>query len=206
MKVTRNTQEQLVLDYVPWFWGGIITVFTLIFVGVGLSMLVGGELSGLLFLVIGGGELKDALMREAQALGVQDHIVFTGWVQDMPSIYRALDVVALTSLNEGTPVTLIEAMAAGVPVVATEVGGVGDLMGDVKKKTSDGYDLAGHGILVPSGDGEILSKALHFCLENKEVSREMAARAKEFVLERYSMDRLTRDLESLYGEVLTREG
>jgi glycosyltransferase involved in cell wall biosynthesis len=158
------------------------------------------------FLVIGGGELREALMKEAQALGVQDHILFTGWLRDMPSIYRALDVVVLTSLNEGTPVTLIEAMAAGVPVVATDVGGVRDLMGKTRERTSDGYDLAGHGVLVPSNDVEAFAKALRFCLEKREVAMEMAARAKEFVLERYSMDRLTRDLESLYREVLTTGG
>jgi glycosyltransferase involved in cell wall biosynthesis len=157
-------------------------------------------------LVIGGGELKDNLMRESQVLGIQDHVIFTGWLQDMPSIYRALDVVALTSLNEGTPVTLIEAMASGVPVVATDVGGVGDLMGGVKRKTPDGFSLTSHGLLVPSNGEEALTRALRFCLENREVCQDMAARARSFVLERYSMERLTGDLESLYGEVLTIQG
>jgi glycosyltransferase involved in cell wall biosynthesis len=158
------------------------------------------------FLLIGGGELRDALMREARVLGVQDQVIFTGWLRDMPSIYRALDVVALTSLNEGTPVTLIEAMASGVPVVATEVGGVGDLMGDVTRRVSDGYSLTAHGMMVPSNGEEALAKALRFCLENREVCKEMATRARDFVLERYSMERLTGDLESLYGEVLTIQG
>ena len=157
-------------------------------------------------LVVGGGELKDTLMRESQVLGIKDHVVFTGWLQDMPSIYRALDVVALTSLNEGTPVTLIEAMASGVPVVATDVGGVRDLMGGVKRKTSDGLILTAHGLLVPSNEEEALTKALRFYLENRVICQETAARAKAFVLERYSMARLTGDLESLYGEVLTIQG
>jgi glycosyltransferase involved in cell wall biosynthesis len=155
------------------------------------------------FMVIGDGELRQDLIRYAQELGVQDSLVFTGWQKDMPSIYSALDIVVLTSLNEGTPVTLIEAMARARPVIATDVGGVPDLMGLIDEKSRDGYKLAQHGILVPSGEGEVLARALLFLLENKKVCEDMAERGREFVLNQYSMQRLVKDVKSLYKEILS---
>jgi glycosyltransferase involved in cell wall biosynthesis len=119
------------------------------------------------------------------------------------SIYQALDIVALTSLNEGTPVSLIEAMASARPVVATDVGGVRDLMGLIVEESKDGYTLAQHGILVPSGDGEVLAKALSFLYENREASNGMAERGREFVLHHYSVQRLVKDIKSLYKEILS---
>ncbi|EFK95679.1 glycosyl transferase, group 1 [sediment metagenome] len=78
------------------------------------------------FRVVGDGELREALTREATDLGIEKNIVFTGWQKQMPEVYRKLDAVVLTSLNEGTPVSLIEAMASARPVIATAVGGVRD--------------------------------------------------------------------------------
>jgi glycosyltransferase involved in cell wall biosynthesis len=86
-------------------------------------------------LIIGDGELAQELKRYASELQVENLVVFSGWRKDMPSLYKSLDVVALTSLNEGTPVTLIEAMAAGKPVIATDVGGVKDLLGPIDTRT-----------------------------------------------------------------------
>ena len=155
------------------------------------------------FLIVGDGELRQDLITCAREVGVQDSVVFTGWQRDMPSIYNALDIVALTSLNEGTPVTLIEGMARARPVIATDVGGVRDLMGVVDEKSSDGYKLAQHGILVPSGEGEVLARALVFLLENKRACEDMAERGRQFVLNQYSMQRLVKDIKSLYKEILS---
>jgi len=88
------------------------------------------------FSVIGDGELRETLTRAAAALGIEKNILFTGWQQEMPEVYRKLDAVVLTSLNEGTPVSLIEAMAAARPVISTEVGGVRDLMGEIDPSTA----------------------------------------------------------------------
>lgn len=155
------------------------------------------------FLIVGDGELREDLMHYSRELAVEDSIVFTGWQKEMTSIYEATDIVLLTSLNEGTPVTLIESMAAGKPVVATDVGGVRDLFGVVDEKASNGFKLAQNGILVPSNRGEILASALVFLLKNKEVSKKMAKHAREFVLNRYSMERLVKDTESLYSELIS---
>jgi len=154
------------------------------------------------FLVVGDGELQQDLITYAMELGVQNSVIFTGWQKDMPSIYNALDIVALSSLNEGTPVSLIEAMASARPVVTTDVGGVRDLMGLIDEESKDGYKLAQHGILVPSGDAELLARALSFLYENKKASHEMAERGREFVLNHYSMERLVKDIKSLYKEIL----
>jgi glycosyltransferase involved in cell wall biosynthesis len=94
------------------------------------------------FVVAGDGELRGALEERARGL-LGDRVVFTGWIQDLPTLYAAMDVVVSTSRNEGTPVALIEAGAAGKPVVATRVGGVPDVVRD------------GHtGDLVDAGDAE----------------------------------------------------
>ena len=155
------------------------------------------------FLIVGDGELRQDLMHYARELGVEDSIVFTGWQKDMASVYEALDIVILTSLNEGTPVTLIESMAAGRPVVATDVGGVRDLFGVVDEKKSKGFKQTQNGILVPSRKGEILAKALIFVMKNKEASKKMTENAREFVFNKYSIERLVKDTESLYSELIS---
>jgi glycosyltransferase involved in cell wall biosynthesis len=154
------------------------------------------------FLVVGDGKLRQDLIAYARELGVQNAVIFAGWQKDMPSIYEALDIIALTSLNEGTPVSLIEAMANARPVVATDVGGVRDLMGVIDEESKDGYTRAQHGILVPSGDGEGLARALSFLHEDRKAANEMAKQGREFVLNHYSVERLVKDIKSLYKEIL----
>ena len=83
------------------------------------------------FIVIGDGALRESLENQKQALGLDADVIFVGGRKDPEYFYPALDVVALTSRNEGTPLTLIEAMANARPVVATSVGGVVDLLGEV---------------------------------------------------------------------------
>jgi glycosyltransferase involved in cell wall biosynthesis len=129
-------------------------------------------------------------------------VTFTGWKKEMPSVYAMMDAVALTSLNEGTPVSLIEAMAAGKPVIATDVGGVRDVLGAVDTHHREGYKVARYGILVPSGRREVLTKAFLFASENRVLLNRMALCARSFVLREYRLERLTGDLEALYQELL----
>ena len=81
------------------------------------------------------------LERKTRELGIVDRVIFTGFRKDTGELYADLDLVALTSLNEGTPVTLIEAMCAGRAVIATEVGGVRDLMGELAATDRGDIDL-----------------------------------------------------------------
>jgi glycosyltransferase involved in cell wall biosynthesis len=88
------------------------------------------------FAIVGDGELRRELHDFSGALGIQDHVVFSGWQKDLAGVYAGLDIVALTSNNEGTPVSLIEAMASGKPIISTKVGGVVDLMGAFRRRLS----------------------------------------------------------------------
>jgi glycosyltransferase involved in cell wall biosynthesis len=80
------------------------------------------------FVLVGDGELRQTLKNYAVEKGLKDQVIFYGWEKNIPMIYADLDILALTSLNEGTPVSIIEAMAASVPVVTTGVGGIKDLL------------------------------------------------------------------------------
>lgn len=154
------------------------------------------------FLIVGDGELRDELFNRTAAMGLGEIVHFAGWQRDMPQVYGALDAVVLTSRNEGTPVTLIEAMAAQRPVVSTDVGGVRDLMGNVGEKSPLGFQTSANGMLVPSGDAKALANALVFLAENKEAGDRMASRARDFVSKRYSLERLLDDIKGLYGDMV----
>lgn len=151
------------------------------------------------YLIVGDGELKQELIKYVADLGIQDSVNFIGWQKDMPAVYSALDIVVITSLNEGTPVTLIEAMAAGKPVVATDVGGIRDLLGFKGNQPPGHFSIAPNGILVPSGNSAVLAKALLFILEHRDEALKMSEQAKHFVFKHYAMERLVNDMESLYS-------
>lgn len=142
-------------------------------------------------LIVGDGELRGELAAHASALGVSASVRMTGWRRDLPVIYGATDVFLLTSRNEGTPVALIEAMAAGVPGVSTDVGGVTDVMG--------GPDT---GRTAPSGDANALAGAINELLASPELRREMGARARARVLAHYDINRLVDDVAALYDELV----
>ena len=112
-------------------------------------------------------------------------------------------MVALTSHNEGTPLTLIEAMANARPVVATSVGGVVDLLGEV---IEDGpYEVCRHGIAVPAGDEEAFVSALSRIIRDRSLRQELGERGLEFVEVNYSKERLFEDIKNLYGELRPQE-
>jgi glycosyltransferase involved in cell wall biosynthesis len=156
------------------------------------------------FIVIGDGLLRETLERQKQSLGLDADVIFVGSRKDPEFFYPALDVVTLTSRNEGTPLTLIEAMANARPVVATSVGGVVDLLGDV---VEDGpYRVCRRGISVPAGDEEAFVAALSRIIRDRSLQQELGTRGLEFVEVNYSKERLFEDIKSLYGELLNRKG
>jgi glycosyltransferase involved in cell wall biosynthesis len=155
------------------------------------------------FLIIGDGHLKKQLEARAENLSIAQKVIFTGFRKDALSLYSDLDLVVLTSLNEGTPLTLIEAMANGRAVAATEVGGVVDLMGD-RRGFKDGFTIWDHGVTVPSRDVAALARAIEFMASHPEERHEMGQRAANFVAKRYSKERLVGDIENLYRELAER--
>jgi len=153
------------------------------------------------FVVIGDGHLRNALESLSRKLAISDRVSFLGFREDIASAYADLDLVALTSLNEGTPLSLIEAMACGRAVAATEVGGVIDLMG-TRRDSSYGFSIWDHGVTVPSRDAEGFARALQFLIERPELRREMGERGRAFVRARLSKERLIEDIEDLYRKLV----
>ena len=145
------------------------------------------------FVVIGDGSLRENLVEQARSLGLQSEVIFAGGRRDPEYFYPALDIVALTSLNEGTPLTLIEAMANARPVVATSVGGVVDLLAN------------GRGICVASGDDDAFASALQRLATDPQLQRDLGARGLEFVQLNYRKERLVEDIKRLYRELMMPE-
>jgi glycosyltransferase involved in cell wall biosynthesis len=145
----------------------------------------------LVAVIAGDGELRADLEAYAAQLGIADRVRFLGWRRDLATIYAATNVFLLTSRNEGTPVALIEAMAAGVPGVSTDVGGVKDVI-----VSSD------VGTLAPDGDAAALAAAVVRYVSDPDRARSHGLRARQAVLDRYSLDRLVTDIHALYRDLL----
>jgi glycosyltransferase involved in cell wall biosynthesis len=159
------------------------------------------------FVIIGDGNLRGDLEEQAKSLGLSDGVSFLGTRNDPEDFYPALDIVALTSLNEGTPLTLIEAMANARPVIATSVGGVVDLLGASIRQDAQqaalaaGYQLCERGVLVASGDAEGFARGLARLVEDEKLRRELGKNGLDFVASNYAKERLLRDVSGLYREL-----
>jgi glycosyltransferase involved in cell wall biosynthesis len=155
------------------------------------------------FVIVGDGSLREGLEREAEALGVKDRVIFAGNRNDPEYFYPALDICALTSRNEGTPLTLIEAMANARPVIATNVGGVVDLVGNVVEGGQ--YQICERGIGVQAGDEDAFAAGLGRLIEDKVLRDRLGQKGFEFVDHNYRKERLLEDIKNLYGQLLNRE-
>ena len=143
------------------------------------------------FLVVGGGELQASLEREAAALELSQQVRFLGWRRDLPAVYGGTDMALLTSHNEGTPVSLIEAMASGLPVVSTDVGGVRDVVQD--GETGD---------LVTPNDARALASAIERLGADPERRRALGAAGRARAVERFTRERLLARIADLYESLL----
>lgn len=160
------------------------------------------------FAVIGDGELRGMLEQYARNSDLQDYVIFTGWQRDLASVYADLDLLSLTSLNEGTPFSIIEAMASGVPVIATDVGGVPDLMGQSFKinmvpHNENGFKVCERGIVCPKNDAVALANAMKYALESRllsDVSKRIL-NARKFVVQNYSNAKQIKEIEFLYEKL-----
>jgi glycosyltransferase involved in cell wall biosynthesis len=147
------------------------------------------------FVVYGDGEDRPALER------VATNVVFAG---SCPAreVYASLDIVALTSRNEGTPLALIEAMACGKPVISTAVGGVVDLLGEITERRP-GFDIRLRGLTAASDDDAGFAAGLTLLLDDEPLRRDLAARALAYVEANHSKERLVADILALYSDVLS---
>ena len=165
------------------------------------------------FVIIGDGHLRGELEHEADSLGLVrgDDVIFLGTRDDPESFYPALDVVALSSLNEGTPLTLIEAMANSRALIATAVGGVVDLLGEELAAPTNieagdkSYVVCERGVRVPSNDADAFCAGLTRLLDDEALRLAIGARGQLFVEQNYSKERLLTDVKKLYHELMQPE-
>ena len=144
--------------------------------------------------VAGDGILRSVLERQANELRLAEtQVRFLGRVKETSSLYGAANLLIVTSDREGTPNAVLEAMASGVPVVATRVGGLGDLV-------SDGET----GYLVPVGDEDAMATAVLSLIEDQAKLRQFGIRARTFVEQHHALALLPHHLLRLYGAVLSR--
>ena len=146
------------------------------------------------FLIVGNGFLLSDLKREVESLQLSDNVKFLGKRDDIPELLSISDVFVLSSLWEGLSVALLEAMAMGKPIVATNVDGALDVIKHKKE-----------GLLVPPKDSNALTKAIIYLLENKEKAKKMGTAAKKKVVEQFSTNVVVRKLEQLYEKLLTEK-
>ena len=141
-------------------------------------------------LIIGDGPEKLTLEKLVMDKSLDDSVIFAGFQTDIEKWFPALDIFALPSLTEGTPMALLEAMAAGVPVIASAVGGV-------PKVVTDGVD----GLLVPPRDSMAISEKINWLKENPEILKEFSKAGLDTINAHYSIDSWCRSIEKLYSNV-----
>jgi glycosyltransferase involved in cell wall biosynthesis len=143
--------------------------------------------------MVGDGPDREPLERRAHELGIMRNTLFLGYQEDVAPFYAAFDAMILPSGNEGTPVSAIESLAAGRPVVATRVGGVPDVV-------RDGED----GFLVETGDVDSLAERLVQLARDADLRRAMGEAGRSRVFARYSVERLIDDVDRLYRSLLAQ--
>jgi glycosyltransferase involved in cell wall biosynthesis len=141
--------------------------------------------------MVGDGRLRGDLERQASALGLMSSVSFLGTRQDVPEILRALDIYAMPSLWEGLSIAMLEAMAAGLPVVISDVSGVAQALGDNQ-----------YGLRVPPADDAALARAIRSLAREPARRRALGASARERVKAEFSIEAMMSQLGSVYDGAL----
>ncbi|MBR5982283.1 MAG: glycosyltransferase [Bacteroidales bacterium] len=155
--------------------------------------------------IVGDGDLRDGLLEYANLHGLtcstpehkvpNSDLIFTSWIKDADYVFAGSEISALTSLNEGTPVSIIESQAANVPVVSTIVGGIRDVV--IEGKTA---------LLSPTQNVDAFSENLLMLVENDEMRKQMSEDGWIFVRDKFHYTRLVNDMKNLYDELLANKG
>jgi glycosyltransferase involved in cell wall biosynthesis len=145
--------------------------------------------------MVGDGPDREGLEQLAHELGIARSCYFVGYQEDVAGYYRLFDAFVLPSVNEGTPVSAIEALASGTPVVANRVGGVPDVV-------RDGVD----GFLVEPGDVEEAAIRVETLARDPGLRTTMGGEGRARILERYAVSRLVDDVDRLYRSLLEAKG
>jgi glycosyltransferase involved in cell wall biosynthesis len=150
-------------------------------------------LPGVRLVLVGEGRSRSDLQARARVLGVAGRVTFAGWSEDVRSHLAGFDVVVLPSRSEGFPLTIVEAMLAGLPVVATRVGSVAEAVRDGET-----------GLLVGKDDPRALAAALRRLVDDRGLRHRMGACAREVAARHFTVQRMARAYEDLYAELLAR--
>lgn len=142
-------------------------------------------------LLVGGGREEAALRERTKDLALGDSVRFLGMRDDLGDLFRAMDLFAMPSLWEGLSLAMLSAMAAGLPVVATDVGGVADVLGNNER-----------GYVLPPRDADQFAEQILLCCANRRETAEIASKGREFVRSNYSDTAMVQRLMTLYGRVL----
>jgi len=145
-------------------------------------------------LIAGDGPVRGEVDTLVAALGLQARVRTAGWIEDLAPLYATIDICALASRNEGTPVAIIEAMAAAKAVVATRVGGVADVVEHERT-----------GLLVAAGSPEALADGIVRLAADPHERLRLGAAGRQSVVERFSPGRLVDDVERLYRDALAQK-
>ena len=168
------------------------------------ARILGNTTKKVRFFIIGDGESRSALLKEASMLGI-DHsyypevkkksdLIFTSWIKDVDVCISGLDIVALCSFNEGTPVSLIEAQAGNKPIISTNVGGIENVVKDGETA-----------LLVNNNDFNDFHKTLLKLIEDDELRTRLGTNSWEFVKEKFHYTRLIREMSELYLSILQKQ-
>jgi glycosyltransferase involved in cell wall biosynthesis len=145
-------------------------------------------------LIVGGGRRQAEIKQAAADLGLATEVHFLGSRRDVPDLLQALDIFVLPSYSEGLSLALLEAMAAGLPVIATRVGGNPELV-------TDGVT----GLLIPPKDAEALAQALERLLADPSQAHTLGQNARSLVVANYSLERLAREINAIYAELADKK-
>ena len=145
-------------------------------------------------LIVGGGRRMDEVRSLAAGLGLAGAVHFLGPRPDVPDLLNAMDIFVLPSYSEGLSLALLEAMAAGMPVIATAVGGTPEVVTD-----------GDNGLLIPPRDAAALAEALERLLADPAWAQRLGANARAHVREHYSLDRLGREINEIYEELVEKK-
>lgn len=149
------------------------------------------EIPDVVFAIAGDGPERDSLHALARSLGLEDRVRFLGHRQDVPALLAACDVFVLPSLYEGLPLSVLESMAAGIPVIATDIGGT-------REAVRDGET----GTLIPACDASALASAIRATLADLSKARQLAFNARAYVQTEHSASAMVRRVSRLYDEML----
>jgi len=157
------------------------------------ALAANGSLASVHLIVVGGGEQRDELIARAAALGIADRVHFLGPRRDLGNLLAAMDVFVMPSLWEGLPLSLVLAMGAGLPSVATAVAGIPEVV-------NDGVT----GVLVPAGDPVALGGALARLFGDQRLRRQIGEAARAAVLPRFGVDQYVASVVDVYDELLKK--